>query len=55
MLLRHKSKINARKRFRRLGVWIVAKNYVHTPKPQIPKCRTKERKNGYKNNTLCFL
>ena len=25
MLLRHKSKINARKRFRRLEVWMVAK------------------------------
>ena len=42
------SKINARERYRELGVWIVTK----TPNP---KCRTKEKKIGSKNNTLYFL
>ena len=30
------------------------KSYIHTPKPQILKCRTKEKNIGFKNNTLCF-
>ena len=30
-----KSKNMLGKRFRKLGVWMIAKSYIHTPKPQI--------------------
>ena len=30
------------------------KSYIHTPKPQIQSVEPKERKIGYRNNTLCF-
>ena len=49
------SKINARKIFRMLGVWMVAKKLHPHPKTPNPNCRTKEKKIGYKNNTFGFL
>ena len=53
-VIKAESKINAGKRFRRLRVWLVAKKLLpHSYTPN-PKCRTKEKKIGYKNNTLCF-
>ena len=33
---------------------ITKKSYIHTSKPQIQSVETKERKIGYRNNTLCF-
>ena len=55
MLLRQKSKINARKRFRRLGVWMVAKKiYIHTPKPQIQSVEPMKKRLGIRTIPCVF-
>lgn len=37
--------MNARKTFRGLGVWMVAKKgFIHTPKPQIPSVESRIRR-----------
>ena len=50
MLLRHKSKIKARKRFRKLGVW----SYIHTLKPQIQNVEPRKERLGIKTIPCVF-
>ena len=49
-----KSKNMLGKRFRKLGVWMIAKKLHPHPQTPNPKCSTKERKIECKSNNLCF-
>ena len=47
-------KISVRERFRELGVWIAAKSYIHTLKPQIQNVEPRKRRLGIKTIPCIF-
>ena len=49
-----KSKINAIKRFRKLGVWIVGKKLRPHPKPQIQDAELRRRRLGIRTIPYVF-
>ena len=55
MLLRHKSKIKTRKRFRRLGVWVMGRKATSTPLNLRSKVQNQGKEDWVQEQYLVFL